>query len=76
MDDLLHAFLGYDGRHCRAARCEAPGGARVCYALEADADPSLAELVRRMLPIWCARGRPVHPEFSDPTTTCNMQSSE
>lgn len=53
MDDLLHAFLGYDGRHCRATRCEGPSGARVCYALEADADPSLAELVRRMLPIWC-----------------------
>ena len=54
MEDLLSAFLGLDGKYCRAARVQQPDGAHVAYGLETDADPSLRELAARMLPIWWA----------------------
>jgi hypothetical protein len=53
MDDLLSAFLGLDGKYCRATKAEQPDGARIAFALETGADASLRELACRMLPIWC-----------------------
>jgi gamma-tubulin complex component 2 len=49
LDDILYAMVGIDGRFVRAA-CATPGGA-VRFALDADADASLAELAGRLLPL-------------------------
>jgi hypothetical protein len=49
LDDILYAMVGIDGRFVRAV-CATPGGS-VRFALDADADASLAELAGRLLPL-------------------------
>ena len=61
MDDLLYAFLGVEGRYIRVESLEAPADGAppgsgeedsgLCFTIDASADPSLRELVGKMLPI-------------------------
>eukprot|EP00884_Botryococcus_braunii_P002187 jgi/Botrbrau1/1196/Bobra.0163s0010.1 len=51
LDDLLYAFLGLDGRYCRARRVQMREGIHVTYQLQGGADPSLAAMVERVLPL-------------------------
>ena len=54
VDDLLHAFLGLDGKYIRAHTVKRAQGEHIVFAVDAPMDPSIREMAARMLPLWCA----------------------
>lgn len=52
LNDLLYVFLGVDGQYVRACKTDMPGGAHVSFAVDGRMDPSLLDMVNRILPIW------------------------
>ena len=51
MEDMLWAFMGFQGKHIRL-KPGSQGKQAISYALNGTVEPALHELVNRMLPIW------------------------
>lgn len=56
VNDLLYALMGLDGKYVQARLVPgaAGGGRALTFVVAGRFDPSLQDLVSRVLPFWCA----------------------
>lgn len=69
VNDLLYALMGLDGKYVQARLVPgtAGGGRALTFVVAGHFDPSLQDLVSRVLPFWCVPGLGWCPEIQSPS---------